>query len=474
MRRPLDIPTPAISDGTGITKGYKWGLPATRTREASQVTKNISILLIQPRWPGLFYRRKIKVDERKIHPLSLAAVAACSGNHNVRIVDEAIGNVPTDFSSYDIVGISVNTFTSPRAYEIADSLHGRKKTVVFGGTHAALMPGECLEHADAIVVGDAEDTWPVLLEDFIGNRLKPKYISANEVSGRSIPSPRRDLFRKMKRTAAYCQVSRGCVNECMFCYLQYVRHKTFRVRDIEEVYYELKSMNENIILFVDDNLFCDHDYAIEFFKRIISLKKRWWIQAPTDIYENEELISVMSASGCFSLSIGFQTANNCNNRDVLMRQNNVHNYKKLVQLLHKYEILVDGTFIFGFDGDSRNVFEETESLIRHIELDTYTFYFLTPYPGTEYYGRFFNEGRILCDDWALFDWDHVVVEPRNMTESELSKGVEALYTRLDKTYFSRNLIRNISRYRNKVLSKDLLSFLLSLGWSYKTSRVSRL
>jgi radical SAM superfamily enzyme YgiQ (UPF0313 family) len=406
--------------------------------------------------------------------LSLAVVAACSGNHDVRIVDEAIENVPTDISSYDIVGISVNTFTSPRAYQIADSLRNQKKTVVFGGTHTALMPDECLEHADTIVVGDAEDTWPVLLEDLVGNELKPKYISANEMSGRSIPSPRRDLFKKMKRTAAYCQVSRGCVNECMFCYLQYIQHKTFRTRDIEEVHHELKSMNEKIILFVDDNLFCDHHYAIEFFRRIAPLKKRWWIQAPTDIYEDEELISVMSASGCFSLSIGFQTASDCNNRDALMRQNNVHNYKMLVQLLHKYEILVDGTFIFGFDGDSADVFDKTESLIRHVGLDTYTFYFLTPYPGTKYYARFLNEGRILYDDWALFDWDHVVIEPGNMTERELSEGVEELYRRLDKTYFSRNVIRNMSRYKNKVLSKGLLSFLLSLGWNYRTSRVSRL
>lgn len=438
------------------------------------MAKNISILLIQPRWPGLFYRRKIKVNEQKIHPLSLAAVAASSGNHNVRIVDEAIENIPTDVSSHDIVGISVNTFTSPRAYKIADSLHDKKKTVVFGGTHTALMPDECLEHADSIVVGDAEDTWPVLLEDFISNGLKPKYLSANQVSGRSIPSPRRDLFKKIKRVAAYCQISRGCVNQCMFCYLQYVPYKTFRARDIEEVYYELKSINEDVILFVDDNLFCDHDYAIEFFKRIIPLNKKWWIQAPTDIYEDEELISVLSASGCFSLSIGFQTANNCNNRDALMRQNNVNNYKKLVELLHRYEILVDGTFIFGFDGDSKNVFGDTENLIRYLGLDTYTFYFLTPYPGTKYYRHFLNEGRILHEDWAIFDWDHVVIKPKNMTENELLEGVEELYKRLDKTYFSKNLIRNIRRYKNKVLSKDLLSFLLSLGWNYRTSRVSRL
>ena len=261
------------------------------------MAKSINILLIHPRWAGLSYRRRIKINERKIHPLSLAVVAASSGNHNVTIIDEAIESIPADVSSYDLIGITVNTYTSPRAYEIADSLRSKKKTVVFGGVHPGLMPDECLEHADSIVIGDAEDTWPVLLEDFTGNTLKPKYLSSCEASGRSIPAPRRDLLRKMKRKVAYCQVSRGCANQCRFCYLQYVPSRKIRLRDIEEVYHELKSVEENIILFVDDNLFCDRDYAIEFFKRITPLNKKWWIQAPTNIHEDEELISVLSASG---------------------------------------------------------------------------------------------------------------------------------------------------------------------------------
>ncbi|MHC4085129.1 MAG: B12-binding domain-containing radical SAM protein [Planctomycetota bacterium] len=437
------------------------------------MAESINILLIHPRWSGLFYRRKIKINEQKIHPLGLAVVAASSGNHNIKIVDEAIENIPTDVSAYDLIGITVDTFTSLRAYRIADGLRKEKKTVVFGGVHTSMMPDECLKHADSIVVGDAEDTWPVLLEDFMSNRIKRKYISSNEVSGKRIPGPRRDLFKKMNRKVAYCQVSRGCNHQCRFCYLQYMPSRTLRARDIQDVYYELKSMKENIILFVDDNLFGDRDYAIELFKKITPLNKKWWIQAPTTLYEDEELISVLASSGCFSLCIGFQTTSNSVNKDELILQNNVNDYKRLVELLHKYGILVDGTFIFGFDGDSNDVFGDTEELIRHLELDTYIFYFLTPYPGTKYYDYFLNEGRILHKDWSLFDWDHVVVKPRNMTERELLEGVENLYRRLDRSYFVQHVMKNPGRYR-KVLSKDLFPFLIPLGWHYRTSRISRL
>jgi radical SAM superfamily enzyme YgiQ (UPF0313 family) len=431
----------------------------------------LNILLIQPKWGGLLYRRKIKVNEQMIHPLSLGVVAALSGNHNIKIIDEAIERIPRDTNSFDIIGISVNTFTAPHAFRLADDLREKKNTVVFGGVHTSLMPDECLRHASSIVIGDAEDTWPLLLEDFIHNKLKIKYISSNQVIGKAIPAPRRDLFKKMKRRVAYCQISRGCLNQCKFCYLQYTSSKQFRVRDIDEVYNELRSLKENIILFVDDNLFCNRGYTLELFRRIAPLKKRWWIQAPTSIYNDEELISVLSLSGCFSLSIGFQTAHDYNISSEFIFQNDVNNYKRLVDLLHKYHIMVDGTFIFGFEGDNKGTFKETEDLIRYLGIDTYTFYFLTPYPGTKYFEYFFNEDRILSTDWSFYDWDHVVIKPKNMTEFELIKGVNELYSRLDKTYFIKNIFKNINIYNKKVFSRDLVFFLLSLGWNYRTSKL---
>ncbi|MGA1871490.1 MAG: B12-binding domain-containing radical SAM protein [bacterium] len=436
------------------------------------MNRRLNILLIQPRWMGLSYRRKIKVNERRIHPLSLGVVATLSGDHTIKIIDEAIENVPKDTSMFDIVGISVNTYTAPRAFQLADTLLQRKNTVILGGVHTSLNPDECLLHASSIIIGDAEDTWPPLLEDFIHNNLKDKYISSNRMSGKDIPAPRRDLFKRMKRRVAYCQISRGCSNQCRFCYLQYMPSKTFRLRDIDDVYNELKSLDERIILFVDDNLFCDREYLIEFLKRIAPLGKRWWIQAPTDIYNDEELISLLSGSGCFSLSIGFQTALEANNFNESIFQNKVDNYKKLVNLLHKYGILVDGTFIFGFDGDTKDTFRKTEELIRFLGIDTYTFYLLTPYPGTTYFEYFFKEKRILTSDLSFYDWDHAVIRPKNMAECELIKGVEELYDRLDKTYYLKNIIKNIRIYNKKVFSRDLLFFLLSLGWNYRVSNKS--
>ncbi|MDD2715552.1 MAG: radical SAM protein [Candidatus Wallbacteria bacterium] len=434
------------------------------------MTEKLKILLVQPAWESLGYRRKIKIDERKIHPLSVGVVAALCGTHAVRIIDEALERVPWT-EKYDLVGISANTYTAPRAFELADRFRKLRIPVVLGGHHTSFLPDECLQHADSLVVGDAEDTWPQLLEDFQAGGMKQRYTSGFDQSGKSIPSPRRDLFFRTKRTAAYCQVSRGCDNRCRFCYLQYLPCKKMRYRDPEEVRRELLTIQEEIILFVDDNLFCDRKYCLDFFKLITPLKKKWWIQAPTSLHSDDELISAMAASGCFSVSIGFQTSTNLNNQNESIYQNNTDNYQKLVKLLHKHVILVDGTFIFGFDGDTKNIFKNTGRLIRRIGLDTYTFYFLTPYPGTDYYSSLKAEGRLIENSTARFDWDHVVVKPEKMTENELRLGVKRLYRNLDMRYYLQSAIRRFKMYRRVFTTWSLFKFLLSLSRNYLSSQI---
>ncbi len=434
------------------------------------MSTRLRILLIQPAWAGLSYRRKIKVDERAIHPLSLGVVAALSGQHDVRIVDEVREAVPETAHGFDLVGISANTFTAPRAYQLADRLRAGGVPVVLGGPHIALLPDECLQHADSIVIGDAEDTWPRVLEDVAGRRLQPRYLSTNQ-TGALIPAPRRDLFRSSSRHVAWCQMSRGCANKCRFCYLQYMPCPAMRLRKVASVVDELRALPQEIILFVDDNVFCAPDYTREILQAITPLRKRWWIQAPTNLHQEESLIPLMATSGCYSVSIGFQTASNLNNQHEQILQNRVEDYKALTQRLHRQGILVDGTFIFGFDGDDGGTFEATEELITKLELDTYTFYFLTPYPGTDYFAQFEREGRILHRDWSRFDWDHVVVRPKQMSPEALRDGVKGLYQRLDRRYFLPNVVRHLPLHSRHGSSLALLSFLAATGWNYYRSPI---
>ena len=456
----------------GRRPGISFSRGKYRLSGSRPMTTPLRILLVQPAWDGLGYRRKIKVDERAIHPLTLGVIAALSRPHDVKIVDEAREPLPASARGFDIVGFSVNTFNAFRAYARADRFRAEGVPVVLGGPHASLMTDECLQHADSVVVGDAEDTWPRLLDDLTAGRLQSRYVSRPSPA-LILPAARRDLFRHDSRRVAWSQMSRGCTNPCRFCYLQYMPFAGMRLRPPGAVVDELRAMPQSIIMFVDDNVFCAPDYAREVLRAITPLGKRWWIQAPTTIHEDPTLIPLMARSGCYAVSIGFQTASSLTVQSERILQNHVERYGALVAELHRHGILVDGTFMFGFDSDDRDTFEATGRLIAGLRLDTYTFYFLTPYPGTEYFAQFEREGRILHRDWSRFDWDHVVLRPKQMSVEELREGVRRLTARLDRGYFLKTAVRHLPIHLRSWASPGLWKLLLSTSWSYWRSPVLR-
>ena len=131
------------------------------------------ILLVKPRWfvqDGV-YRFLTHVT---FQPLHLGILAALSAGHEVNVIDQDWDEIPFD-EAFDLVGITVTTFSSQRAFGIADAFRRRGVRVALGGVHACLMPEECLEHADAIVCGEAEYVWPQLLQDAAAGTLQRTY-----------------------------------------------------------------------------------------------------------------------------------------------------------------------------------------------------------------------------------------------------------------------------------------------------------
>lgn len=428
---------------------------------------NAKILLIQPSWQGLGFRRKIKVNERLIRPLAAATVAALCGNREVRVMDESVEPVPRDLSAWDLIGITVYTFNAQRAFAIADAARAQGKVVVLGGPHLSLAREDCLLHADAVVVGDAEGAFETLLADHEAGRLKREYAGCGNGT---VAIPRRDLMRGPTGNAAWMQVSRGCTNSCSFCYLHAMPEREMRFKPLEEAVKELASLREEIILFVDDNLFCARDYALKFFRAITPLGKKWWMQAPANIVDDPELLEAAAASGCFCLSIGFQTVNPEAARREKIFHNPVHRYGELVGKLHSLGIFVDGTFIFGFDSDTPESFRATKRMIKETCLNTYTFYFLTPYPGLGQHAEWVAQGRLpraVSDD---FDWEHPMLKPAGMTAGELAGGIKGLYAELDRFYCFKSLARALLTMPRRNLTAGVVKFIIATGAAYYFSR----
>ena len=391
----------------------------------------MKILLIMPDAHMHKIRIGSYIRSMREMPLSICTLAALtpqSDDIDIKLVDGSVESIPLDYQA-DLVGISVITGCANSAYEIADNYRRRNATVVLGGVHVSILPGEAIGHADAIVVGRAEKSWPSLVEDFRNGRMKKVYseeIVEDDIL-RDVPLPRRDLHNKnrymMPNTV---QATRGCRRDCDFCTVPAVWPKYIK-RPVADVIRDIKSTSGKYIAFNDVSLADDPEYAKELFKAMIPLGKRWGGLTTVDIIRDEELLSLMVESGCIYLLFGFESENESVLSQIHKGFNKPVNYKKLMRKVHELGISIQGCFVFGFDHDNANVFRDTVDLVNDLKIDIPRYSIYTPYPGTKLFKRLLSENRIISFNWDDYDTMHVVIKPAQMTPEELYDGFKWAY-----------------------------------------------
>jgi radical SAM superfamily enzyme YgiQ (UPF0313 family) len=313
--------------------------------------------------------------------------------------------------------------TAPRAYEIADAFRARGVKVVLGGVHATFFPEEAGEHADVVVLGEAEGIWPSLIEDVMAGRLQKTYHRRDRPSLDGLPTPRRDLFVKSRYAFSNTiSATRGCPYSCSYCSVTSFFGHTYRLRPVEEVVAEVDTLRDaKYLAFVDDNIAANPRYAKDLFRALIPYRKRWVAEASIGIAKDEELLRLAAASGCISVLIGFESVSPTALASVGKRVNVPEEYEPAIKRIQSYGIAVHGFFIFGLDGDDEGVFERTVRYCQEMRLETASFSALVPFPGTSIYQSLEREGRILTKDWARYDGS-IVFEPKGMSADTLERG----------------------------------------------------
>lgn len=375
-------------------------------------------------------------DSTYIKPLWVATLAAHTpADVELTFRDDGLEPIALDKDADcpDLVGISVNSKTASRAYAIADAYRKRGVKVVLGGIHATALPDEALEHADAVVVGEAEWLWKDVVEDArkgklgrgksLLNRAIYKHEKWPELVG--LPRPRRELISSLKYVPFdVVQTTRGCPFPCEFCSVSTYNGTTFRFRPVREVLAELEEVGPRV-LFGDDNVMIHTKYSHELFEAMVPLKKTWVAQASLAALHRVENIEVMARAGCKALFIGFESVDDGAVRTAGKRQNKPRKYQEIVRMLADHGIAVWGSFIFGLDDDLPTCFERTVEFCVESRLTMALFALLTPYPGTQLYKRLVAENRLLRDRWWLtpeHDTDAPFYQPLRMSRDELRTG----------------------------------------------------
>ncbi len=385
----------------------------------------MKIVLIMPH--GTIHRKGgIFGRALRYAPLTLTTLAALVPKDleaEITLIDEGVEDLNPATIDADIVGITCITGISKHAYEISDQIRARGITTVLGGVHPTLCPDEAQLHADSIVTGFAEYTWPQLLRDFSKGKLQRRYVQGPGFVFANMPEPRRDLLKKEKYiTMNTVQATRGCKQKCDFCVVPKA-WPGFMMRPVKEVIAEIERLPGRKFLFLDLSPIEDPDYIKQLYRELIPLKKKWGGLATMQITRDPEMLDLAAKSGCGGLLLGIESVAPDTLR--LMgkgRLNTPNHYLEEIKRLHDVGIAINGCFVFGHDGDDSSVFDRTLEFIDKAAIDLPRFALATPFPNTSLYHKLKRQGRLLHENWSFYDTQHVVFRPARMTPEELLEG----------------------------------------------------
>jgi radical SAM superfamily enzyme YgiQ (UPF0313 family) len=397
----------------------------------------MNILLVQPsrlNSDGSVYRNKF----RWLLGMSLPYIAGLTpSEHCVKIVDDCLDKIPYDLH-WDVVGITFMSHQAPRAYEIAREFRERKVPVIMGGFHVSLGAKEVLDHADAVVVGEAEYSWPKALNDLGAGHLQRVY-KADEFSDlKGLPSPRYDLvdLKRYKIPNIPIQTTRGCPWACNYCEVTQVYGGKYRFRPVDEVIQEIKDMvcktGRRFLYFVDDNFGASRNRAMALMEKLIPMGIKWTGLCTMSIGDDPKFLDMMRRSGCVHINMGMESISPDSLKNINKSQNMAGEYEKQIAVVRKAGIDFSINVMFGLDGDTIKVFDLTrEFLIKNKVPSSYMF-ILAPRIGTKIREQMVRENRILTDDWTRYCGYEPVHQPKRMSLSELHDG----FWRVQKQFYS--------------------------------------
>jgi radical SAM superfamily enzyme YgiQ (UPF0313 family) len=374
-------------------------------------------------------------DSAYLPRLGLGVLAALTpASDEVIYTDDLVKpfDLARDVKDVDLVGISVDSKTASRSYAIAQAYRARGVPVVLGGIHPTALPDEALQFADAVVVSEAEDLWPRVVEDARHRRLQRIYRGELPDLSRPRPAARRDLFRSKKYIPfQVVQTMRGCPYPCEFCSVSTANGTSMRFRGVDDVLGELRQLGK-LIMFADDNVMIHRKYSAELFTKLGELDKHWIGQCSLAAVGRIENVKLMAESGCKALFIGFESIDDDTLAFTGKRQNRPAKYKDVLDMLHDHGISTWGSFVFGFDTDDPEVFDRTVEFGVQMQLTMALFAMLTPYPGTKLYKRLLAEGRLTNPQWWLgadHDAGSPYFVPKHMSRERLREGWQRAWQR---------------------------------------------
>jgi len=408
--------------------------------EAGMEIRNV--VMVEPKAPGSHIYSRYLLPRLGL-PI-LGSIARARGL-SVRIYFEEMKALEqAALEGADLVCISTISCTAMAAYRLADRARALGKTVVLGGAHPTFMAEEGLEHADLVVRGEAEQSFPRLLDALAkpdGDLAAVPGLSWQDGAGlhhNPLPPPNLDLDQVpvpdfsllagrrgdwFQRGVIPVQTSRGCPHHCTFCSVTPMFGHRMRYMSPERVADELDRHRGqgDYVFFYDDNFAASPVRAKRLLEHLLSrgvFLPRWSAQVSVRAARDAELLRLMRRAGCAHLYVGFESVND-ESLALLHKRQALDDIRQAVRAFHAHGMWVHGMFVLGADTDDVGTIRRTAEFALQEDLESVQFLILTPLPGTEMFAEMEAAGRILTRDWSKFGCHHAVYRPARMSAFSL-------------------------------------------------------
>jgi radical SAM superfamily enzyme YgiQ (UPF0313 family) len=367
-----------------------------------------------------------------------------------------VGDPPEPPGEFDAVAISSFSARIKDAYRLADHYRSLGVKVILGGLHVTALPEEARLHADAVVAGEGELSWPYVLRDLQRGTLRPLYDSRSrsfDLAG--APLPRYELLAGRDYNRLTVQTQRGCPYRCEFCAASLLISPVYKLKPVEKVVAEVRHIKEifpqPFIELADDNTFVSKERSKRLARALAAEKVRWFTETDVSVAEDEELLGLLRDAGCAQVLIGFESPLLEGLEGIERRRNwkarQRDRYLAAIRKIQSYGITVNGCFILGLDGTGPESFDQVGQFVRDSGLFDVQITVQTAFPGTPLYERLHREGRILRDGaWELCTLFDVNFRPRQMSVEALENGFRDLVVQLysaEETRRRRRSFRNL-------------------------------
>ena len=418
-----------------------------------------TLLLVNPAYGasfwGLDHAMKLAGCAHSIAPLGLVTVGALTPpDWDVTLADENVAPVDLD-TPCDVVGIGAMNVQAARAFELADAFRRRGRTVVMGGPFATLLPERCEPHADVLVIGDAERTWPRFCMDFERGEHVRRYLEPGPVDLAESPVPRYDLLVPGAYAGIPIQTTRGCPFNCEFCDIIILQGRRVRTKPIANVLREVaatRCAGSGSIFFTDDNFIGNQHYAKALLGALAQYRHETghrpflFTQASLNLAERPALLDGMVRAGFTRVFVGIESPRQASLGEAGKRQNLHGDLVERIHTIQRAGLVVWAGMIVGFDHDDARIFEEQAAFLDRAGVAVAMIGMLNAPPRTPLFERLTRDGRIdPHSDWAdNCAWTNIV--PLRMTRPELYEGYAALVTEIyDQERYVSRLMANLRR-----------------------------